>query len=211
MTKFDLAKQVLLGAYSAAPRRPTVLDVGCRDCVLLRHLKDAVEYKGLDVFQNEMHSVDYVADLERGLPFADESFDFVVALDVVEHVDHLTFVMRDIVRVTRTAAVVVLPNMAFWKYRLTYLFSGSFSRATDKYDLNYTGGYDHDDRHRWLTVLVQTDRYMRNLAKDLNLELDCIRTGWSRGSGLAAICRALRLPESLWVPATGYVLHKRRE
>lgn len=62
-------------------------------------------FYGLDRFP--MPGVSVIGDLDRGvLPFADDSFDLVVAVHSLEHVEDLLAVMREIWRVGRPGAQV---------------------------------------------------------------------------------------------------------
>ena len=68
----------------------TILDIGCRDKILKKYLNENVIYQGIDF--EESHEV-IAHNLEEGIPFPDNSFDIVFALDVLEHVEniHLLF------------------------------------------------------------------------------------------------------------------------
>jgi SAM-dependent methyltransferase len=84
-----------------------VLDVGC-DVAALGGLLPEAEYVGLDVVGDP----DVRLDLEHAdsLPFADASFDCVVCLDALEHLDNLHRVFDELIRVTRRHVVLSLPN-----------------------------------------------------------------------------------------------------
>ena len=56
----------------------SLLDVGCRDAILRKHLRPQIEYTGVDIVAGP--GVDKVANIEDGLPFADGEFDAVVAM-----------------------------------------------------------------------------------------------------------------------------------
>jgi SAM-dependent methyltransferase len=75
------------------------LDLGCGK---LKHNG----YTGVDKIWSE--GVDVVCDLNRGLPFADNSATRVMASHVLEHLDDLMFIMGEIYRVCRHKAVVCI-------------------------------------------------------------------------------------------------------
>ena len=99
----------LLGDHSG-----TLLDVGARDGVLRRCLPEALEYRSADVASG----CDVVVDLERHLRFEDGSFDYVVALDVLEHVNNFHTAFHELLRIARRGVIIALPNMAFLPHRL---------------------------------------------------------------------------------------------
>ncbi len=71
-----------------------------------------------------------VADLNsEPLPYADASFDLVTCTEVIEHLDHFRFALREIFRVLRPGGVCVLstPNVLNLRSRLRYLFFGFFN------------------------------------------------------------------------------------
>jgi SAM-dependent methyltransferase len=83
---------------------PRILDVGCgRD-----KYPGAI---GIDI--NPATAADVLCDLDLSrLPFADDSFDEVRAVHVVEHVDDMMAVMEELHRVTRAGGriFVVTPH-----------------------------------------------------------------------------------------------------
>ncbi len=87
--------------------RGKVLDVGC-DKAFLRTLLPDTEYVGVDVAGDP----DIALNLEElvKLPFEDATFDCVVCSDVLEHLDNLHGVFREIVRVAGKHVIISLPN-----------------------------------------------------------------------------------------------------
>jgi SAM-dependent methyltransferase len=75
-----------------------VLDMGCGGT------KQVPASVGLD--QHRLPGVDLVANLERGLPFTDDSFDQVFAIHVLEHVVDLMRLMNEVHRVLRPRGVL---------------------------------------------------------------------------------------------------------
>jgi SAM-dependent methyltransferase len=128
-------------ARRIAPDARSVLDIGCRDGILGKYLPREVSYAGVDLSPGP--NVTRVCDLEKGIPFADASFDVVTALDVLEHVDNIWFAFDEMVRVARRQVMVVLPNSYHFRERLRFLRG----REAGKYVL---GPDPIQDRHRWL-------------------------------------------------------------
>ena len=149
----------------------SIVDVGCRDCVLKKQMSSEdtrVKYTGVDLYQNSEGTVDIVCDVEKGIPVADEEFDVAVALDILEHLNDVEGGLRELDRISSKYIFINLPNLAHLFYRLLFLVTG---RLGSKYDLSY----DQDqDRHRWVTILEQADRYMKRYCQENNYSLDII-------------------------------------
>ena len=70
---------------------------------------------------------DYI-DLNQKLPYGMESFDYVMCIEVIEHLENPHHIVREIARVLRPRGKVVLstPNIANFYSRLYFLRSGFF-------------------------------------------------------------------------------------
>ena len=100
-----------------------VLDLGCGDGTLLKHLIETrgvqgvgVEIADANVLAAIRNGIDVVqGNLERGLDvFADQAFDHVVLSRTLQTVRHTEGILREMLRVGREA-VVSFPNFAYWK------------------------------------------------------------------------------------------------
>jgi SAM-dependent methyltransferase len=67
-------------------------------------------------------------DLAAGLPYPDESFDYIVCLEVIEHVDNPMALCREIGRVLRKGGRLYMstPNILNMRSRVKFLLDGSF-------------------------------------------------------------------------------------
>ncbi len=77
-------------------------------------------------------SINFVqADLNQPLPIADESFDVVAALEVIEHLENSYALLREITRILKPGgyAIVSTPNESNLAARMSYLSSGFYSDA----------------------------------------------------------------------------------
>lgn len=117
-------------AYEMIEPGSAVLDVGCGDgtlCKLLMKNKKC-ETVGIDISKDAIakaraKGVDAILmDVEKlPLPFDDSSFDYVVALDVLEHLREPKKVLRELVRVTRKYGIFSYGNTAWWRNRIELL------------------------------------------------------------------------------------------
>ncbi|MBJ90944.1 MAG: hypothetical protein CMO98_13945 [Woeseia sp.] len=131
-----------------------LLDVGCRTKDLKPLLSGCVSYQGLDM-KNAPEVIG--CNLEKGIPLPDDSFDVVVALDVVEHLDRAHFMVKDMMRVARKGIVISLPNMYYWTFRLNFLLGKGIS---GKYTFP---PIPPDDRHRWLLSFEESVDFVRGV------------------------------------------------
>jgi len=88
-----------------AAEEQRVLDVGCGVKPYLPFFATAREYVGVDVVPGEQ--VDVVASVEH-LPLEDASFDVVICIQVLEHVDDPVRALRELHRVTRPGGRLLL-------------------------------------------------------------------------------------------------------
>jgi methionine biosynthesis protein MetW len=114
------------------PRGSRVLDLGCGDGALLKHLIDTRSCSGMGVevsteaFHSAVaHGIPVVqTDIDEGLPdFADDSFDVVVLSQTLQSVYRPSLVMREMMRVGRRG-IVSFPNFGHWQVRAKLLLGG---------------------------------------------------------------------------------------
>jgi len=106
-----------------------VLDLGCRSGALTRHFLEGNQVVGLDVDRAALAKAEtlgietVVADVEAPLPLADESFDAVVAGELLEHLRFPDEVMAEARRVLRQRGVLVgsVPNAFRVQSRLRFV------------------------------------------------------------------------------------------
>jgi hypothetical protein len=134
----------------------TVLDVGCRDQALRRALEvHAVRYCGLDIHL----PAEVLADVDEGIPMADDEADVVVALDVLEHTNTIHHAFDELCRVARRHVVIRLPN----QYQLHHRWSTVRGRSrSGKYGLPVD---PPADRHRWLFPFDEARTFCRHRAR----------------------------------------------
>jgi len=110
-----------------------VLDVGCGDGILMKHLKDNknVDTRGMEISKNNVQIC-----ISKGLPviegnaeidlqqFPNLSFDYVILSQTLQAFYKPEKVIDDLLRVANKA-IVTIPNFGYWKVRLHLLFKGT--------------------------------------------------------------------------------------
>ena len=103
-----------------------VLDLGCGDGSLIKHLKEKKNIFGYGV-ENNLSKIDYCLknkisvihkDIETGIQdFGDKSFDFVILSLTLQSVKNTYSILNEMLRVGKIG-IVTFPNFGFWKHRL---------------------------------------------------------------------------------------------
>lgn len=106
-------------AYNTPPTNRQVLDIGCGTGATMDHLRQYGEVQGIDLamiplgFSRRRGHQRTMCASATELPFADESFDLVTALDVIEHLEDDVAGLSEIRRVLKTGAPAVIYVPAF--------------------------------------------------------------------------------------------------
>lgn len=112
----------------------SVLDVGCGDGLFLKLVNQQKKTTGVGVdlsenaikkaLEDNNQSIKFhVFDLDSGkLPFEDNAFDEVVALDVLEHSLEPTEFLKEMSRVSKCRLIIGVPNFSSFPARLQCLF-----------------------------------------------------------------------------------------
>ena len=109
-----------------------ILDLGCGRGLLLEHLRESKNVKGLGFDLNLDKAISCVArgvsinqeDIRTGLQnFEDDSFDWVIFSRMVEELAEPGEVLREALRVGKRVAVSFV-NHGYWKNRLNFVLRG---------------------------------------------------------------------------------------
>ena len=120
---------IMAGIARLIPRGARVLDLGCGDGMLMAYLQAEHGCSGYGV---EIDDAKVQACLRRGVNvlqfnleeglsmFGDDSFDFVLQIDTLQHLRNAETMLRETVRVGKRC-IVAFPNFAHWPNRLSVL------------------------------------------------------------------------------------------
>ncbi|PIY96870.1 MAG: hypothetical protein COY66_02415 [Candidatus Kerfeldbacteria bacterium CG_4_10_14_0_8_um_filter_42_10] len=110
--RFKILPELLQGAGSK------ILDLGCHGGLMTSKIADYLKTtatgidlspKAIQYAQKKYPRLKFLAaDIQKGIPFADNSFDAVTAFDVLEHIPNLKFVSQEIRRVLKPQGIFIL-------------------------------------------------------------------------------------------------------
>jgi ubiquinone/menaquinone biosynthesis C-methylase UbiE len=162
-----------------------LLDVGCYEAPL-RKILSGLDYTGVDF----VGTPDIELNLEQcgGLPFEDSSFDCVLCIDVLEHLENLHFIFDELIRVSRGHVIVSLPNC--WRDARRPIERG-------RGDFVHYGlpAEKPLDRHKWFFNFSQAAAFMRAKAAAHAVELRELFGTEKPKNPLARTLRRLRYSE----------------
>lgn len=105
----------------------SILDLGCGNGILLKHLRDNHQVRGIGLEINENNIESCIsdnlniiqADLNDGLQayFSDRSFDYVIMSQTLQATKNPEILIEEMLRVGHEG-IVTFPNMAYWRGRL---------------------------------------------------------------------------------------------
>lgn len=114
-------------------KKGRALDLGCGDGDYAKRLSDL----GFEAVASDMDAKRFKyggsikfepSNLEKPLPFADSCFDYILFLEVIEHLYNPDFVISQISRVLKPGGCLIIstPNILNLGSRMRFLFEGGF-------------------------------------------------------------------------------------
>ena len=147
-----------------------LLDIGCGDGSIVEMAIDKYEeIHGCDISLNalsgtrDMGIFSVCADLNEGLvPYKDDSFECVTALEFLEHIINPLRILEDIKRVLKPSGRLILttPNIRYFRNLHTLIFNGSFPHTTMD-DFVWGGGHLHYFTRKDLSFLLSEAGFKR--------------------------------------------------
>ncbi len=135
-------------SVAAEYKHPEILEVGSGHGAFTRKLWDAgFSVSACDFFPENFYFTEVECrkvDITRELPYADDSFDIIIAVEVMEHIhDHAVF-FRECKRILKPKGMLMIssPNILSLKSRIRFLFSGFFY-SYQPLDHKRTDGLQH--------------------------------------------------------------------
>jgi len=171
----------------AALLKGSVLDVGCGDAAL-RKLLPSCRYTGIDLAGD----ADLRLDLDRveRLEFGDAAFDCVVCTDVLEHLENIHRVFRELIRVARRHVILSLPNN--WANARRPIERGA--GAVGHYGLPAA---PPPDRHRWFFSFEEALEFLRANERELAFKIAEVHAVEKPRPLAVRIARRLRYPSQM--------------
>lgn len=119
------------------------LDAGCREGFQSRMLEEK-GYSVVSVDITKAYHKAQIIDLNKNLPFEDQSFDLVWMSEVIEHLNSPSQVILELKRILKNKGelIVTTPNSSFWLFRLFSLFGISPKKLQHKGHKHFFNIYD---------------------------------------------------------------------
>ena len=117
----------------------TVLDLGCGDGKLLKHLMRVKQCRGYGIeidFNNILSCIEqgipvFQADIDEGLTgFETQFYDVVILSLTLQQVRQPLYVLEEMLRVGKQA-IVTFPNFGHWQTRIQLMFKGRSPMTKD--------------------------------------------------------------------------------
>lgn len=143
-----------------------ILDVGADQMYLKNYLSEGTEYVGVGLGD---HPEQVVVNLEENnLPFENNTFDCVMCLDVLEHLENIYSTFNELCRVSKDWVIISLPNP--YSSFMNYLINGKYS--ADKNIKHYGLPKEKEaDRHRWFFSAIEAREFVRHNAEKNGYEI----------------------------------------
>lgn len=164
-----------------------ILDVGADECYLKQYLDEEASYWGIGLGGNPDQQIDLE---QQGVPFDDDSFDVVLCLDVLEHIENIHHVFDELCRVSARYVIISLPNPWGILYDVFRRNNYKPDQATKYYGLPLEKPVD---RHKWFFSAEEAEKFIlyragKNQFRVMQIDYDRVR---SEGNGVRGFLRRI--------------------
>ena len=130
------------------PDRKVILDLPCGEGAFSKRMLE----RGADIFSADClniiripHPQFSLVDMNERLPYADDTFDAVVCIDGIEHIERTFDFIRECRRITRTGGALIIstPNLTALRSRWRYLLTGFHQGEKSPLDESQHTPYHH--------------------------------------------------------------------
>ncbi len=151
-----------------------VLDVGCDDgttAALIQQLQSGLEFEGVDIQSLRACKIPRSIYDGRTLPFADNTFDAVMAVDMLHHTRHIDVLVNEMARVARHT-VIIKDHLTTGLMSWLLVSAGD---AVTNIPFGIPCAYNFPTKLRWLEYFSAAGLEVQNYEDDLALPKGCIR------------------------------------
>ena len=112
-----IMKKLFVDKYLDPNKKLRILEVGSmdmskprKDLIFRRYFRDNPNWEFIGLDLEKGRNVDVVSKYPYKYPFPDNSFDVVISGNVLEHVEDLHRIVKEIARITKDLVCIIVPN-----------------------------------------------------------------------------------------------------
>ncbi len=102
--------ETLLAAIDALPRTTKILDYGCGQAKSAYYRALGFAVAACDVLPIDTEQFTLIDPKKATLPFAENSFDLVIASEIIEHVESPFALIAELLRISKKEIILTTPN-----------------------------------------------------------------------------------------------------
>ncbi len=114
--------------------RKTIIELGCKYAelrILLKNKRNNFNYKGIDIDEKTLKKIegynsnDFIChDINKGIPAENNSADYVICMEVMEHLENATYFLDESKRILKPngSIIISVPNPYCWNEVYRNLF-----------------------------------------------------------------------------------------
>lgn len=104
----------------------SILDVGCGTGLFLQQFsnvkKTGIDFSPVAIKEASKKNIDTrLVDINEALPYNKNTFDLVCSIQVLQHVNDVSFCVSELSRVSRKYVLINIPNHAYWHFTIDQL------------------------------------------------------------------------------------------